>query len=432
MNIRIRDDEGLGLALMNEGYSSEQRLQAKNTIRSIFGNVARRVFQDVLGMPPAENIIVNMAISEYDEMHDKKNPVIARFLSVQSSNDLFCFSVSEIFVKTVLDHPNDPKTEKIIIHEMFHAADLYMLQCNNRLLKLIIKDIEGERDIFCRNKRYADIALLKTLNLFRHYRAEGVAILGESLLGKSRFRCIYDPIKAFCWVFNNAMIRAQETLAGNSIDNDDSISDMAYNVAQIVMIFVLYKREDISDELLQKVLDGLATGEYDLTDEEVSAIMRPALALSLSEYIQGLISLGDKVAPIRPFLDFCSALQNERDDESISAYENLFRQPESSDAFNSAMNQIMGCCMSEKELDGFVRDFMENGTDDSSSYPQMKEKVQTLYDVLKNDDNPERRQLAKWALTYFFDDEDIIHDDISGIGYVDDMMIIDYALKLLC
>lgn len=45
--------------------------------------------------------------------------------------------------------------------------------------------------------------------------------------------------------------------------------------------------------------------------------------------------------------------------------------------------------------------------------------------------NPDRKSGAQWALTYFFDDEDIIHDDVAGIGYVDDITVIDYAIRLL-
>ncbi len=64
-------------------------------------------------------------------------------------------------------------------------------------------------------------------------------------------------------------------------------------------------------------------------------------------------------------------------------------------------------------------------------YPHIKEKVASLYSIFKNDDNADRQRLAQWALTYFFDDEDIIHDDVSGLGLVDDMTIIDYATSIL-
>jgi len=94
------------------------------------------------------------------------------------------------------------------------------------------------------------------------------------------------------------------------------------------------------------------------------------------------------------------------------------------------MDQIMGSCMPEEELDEQYTQFWENTTEDLS-YPQIKEKVESLYSIFKNDKNPDRQRLAQWALTYFFDDEDIIHDDVSGLGLIDDMTVIDYATRLL-
>lgn len=94
------------------------------------------------------------------------------------------------------------------------------------------------------------------------------------------------------------------------------------------------------------------------------------------------------------------------------------------------MDQIMGCCIPEAELDNHFQNFM-NHTFNDSSYPELKEKVSSLYSILKHDSNSDRKQLAQWALTYFFDDEDLIHDEIAGIGFVDDMIVMDYAINLL-
>ena len=58
-------------------------------------------------------------------------------------------------------------------------------------------------------------------------------------------------------------------------------------------------------------------------------------------------------------------------------------------------------------------------------------KITELYTILKNDPDEERKKIAQWALTYFFDDQDIIHDDIKGLGYVDDLIVIDRALIIL-
>ena len=112
------------------------------------------------------------------------------------------------------------------------------------------------------------------------------------------------------------------------------------------------------------------------------------------------------------------------------AYEHLLQQPRSETAFNEAMNQIMGSCISEEELNDLYAKFMED-TNMFSLYPKLKDKITALYSVLKIDSNPDRKRLAQWALTYFFDDEDIIHDNVNGLGLVDDETVIDYAIQLL-
>ena len=158
--------------------------------------------------------------------------------------------------------------------------------------------------------------------------------------------------------------------------------------------------------------------------------MRSAINLTLAGFIQGLICLGDKVAPISPFLDLCASIQKDGDDENIDSYEDLIEEPVSEENFNEAMDQIMGCCMKEEELDGLYQRFMSHPIDDPS-YPELKEKAALLYSILKNDADPDRKEIAQWALTYLFDEEDLIHDDIPGIGYVDDLVVIDYAIDLL-
>lgn len=183
-------------------------------------------------------------------------------------------------------------------------------------------------------------------------------------------------------------------------------------------------------ETAQKALKGLESGHYHLTDDEITIIMRSAVNLSLAGFIQGLICLGDEVAPISPFLDFCASIQKDGDDENIDSYEDLIEETVSEETFNKAMDQIMGCRIPEEELDGLFQEFMDHPLDDPS-YPKLKEKAMILYTILKNDADPDRKELAQWALTYLFDEEDLIHDNIPGIGYVDDLVAIDYAIDFL-
>lgn len=433
MNTIIKDDQGLDTALMMEGYSQEQRIEAKQTIRTQFRDTAISVFQDILGKELPESITVNMVISTGEELKGEDAARLASFNAELSRAGRSVFNIYEVTVKTILNHSDSMSLRKIIIHEMFHAADLCMLKNSHRFFEELQKKIYGEGDIFSRTEQNADIALMKTLQMLCHYRAEGIAILGESLLTESRFCTAANATAQFCSVFNLMMMRAQMVGCGHREESDGFYKNAfheAYAVAPIILLLVLKKRGNIAPELARKALEGLDSGQYGLADCEIQSIMRSALDLTLAEYIQGLITLGDEVAPIRPFLNFCAMLQREYDEDNMKAYEQLLRQPESEASFGKAMSQIMGCCMSEAELDRMFRDFME-AVSDEHLFPQMKQNVSILYDTLKNDQDAERRKIAQWALTYLFDDEDIIHDDIPGIGFVDDMTIAAYAMNLL-
>jgi hypothetical protein len=432
MNIIIRDDQGLDTALMMDGYSKEQRINAKQIIRAQFRDTAHKVFEDILGRSLPDTIIVNMSINDREEIKGESAARLASFNSELSRNDSLYFNIREITVKTVLDHSDTKLFKSTVIHEMFHAADQQMLENDYRLFDAIRNDIYEEENSFNHQGTNTHIALLSTLSMLHHYRAEGIAILGESLLMKSKFGTIEYTTKQFCKVFELTMMRAQMRVGWNREKDvfDKEAFHQAYAVAPIILLLVMEKRGDIKHELATKALDGLATGNYDLTDDDVITIMRSALALGLTGFIQGLTSLTDDVAPIRPFLDFCASVQQDGDEDNNNAYQKLLSQPHSEENFNAAMDQIMGSCMPEEELDELYLKFKDGAAEDSS-YPQMKEKVESLYSIFKNDENPDRQRLAQWALTYFFDDEDIIHDDVSGLGLIDDMTVIDYATRLL-
>ena len=432
MNIIIRDDQGLDTALMMDGYSKEERQEAKQIIRSQFRETSHKVFEEVLDKPLPDSMTINMAISDREELSGENGARLASFNVALSKANSAMFTIREITVKTILDHKDLTLFKSTVTHEMFHAADKQMLENSHRLFDDIRNDIAESSDDFNRHNEDANVALLRTLLVFNHYRAEGVALLGESLLMKTKFGSVNGAIERFCSLFELTMMRARMRTSGKrSVDIfDKNISHEAYSVAPIILLLVLGKRREISPELSTKALRCLESGGYELTDEETITIMRAALSITLIGYMQGLTTLGNQVSPIRPFLDFCASVQQDADEDNVSAYENLITSNKTADNFNAAMDQIMGSCMSEEELDKLYAKFKDSKINDAL-YPHIKEKVASLYSIFKNDDNADRQRLAQWALTYFFDDEDIIHDDVSGLGLIDDLTVIDYATKLL-
>ena len=90
----------------------------------------------------------------------------------------------------------------------------------------------------------------------------------------------------------------------------------------------------------------------------------------------------------------------------------------------------MGYTMKEDIIDAHYKAFVEDTCIEAVS-PGIKEKVARLYDELKNGRDPDKKKTVKWALTYLFEDRDIIGDDVKGLGYVDDMAVVDYAFDII-
>ena len=108
----------------------------------------------------------------------------------------------------------------------------------------------------------------------------------------------------------------------------------------------------------------------------------------------------------------------------------FLRHPQTVDSFIDYMQQIIGGCTSEENLDVNYAVFCKSQPQSENNLG-LKEKLDALYMVLKNDESFEKRQIAHWALTYFFYHRDVIHDDLEVFGLFDDMMVIDRALKAI-
>ena len=432
MNIIIKDEQGLGTVLQMAGYSQEQRIWARNAIRDQFRDAAQKVFQEVLDKPLPETIVVNTSLSDNDELQGEKAALLAFYYPSLSEINHPVFYVREISVKELLESQDIKRFEGTTIHEMFHAADQYMLINHFQLVQKMHNQMGNNVGYLEQAQNDHSMALLQTLNIFHHYRAEGIAVAGESLLMKDPVPYNGNPTSRFQGNFLKTMMNSCHRADGNktNVYDAESISLDAYEDAPFVLMLVLYKQGYIEQGVAQKAVDAMSKGRFELTDEEVHTIMRCAIDLPLTGFIEGLMMLGEEIAPVQPFLFFCGKIQNEFDESNADAFSQLTQKPDSPVVFKATMDQIMGCLIPENELDLDYDSFISKENTDPA-YPQIKENLKELYSILKDNTDAERKLIAQWALTYFFDDEDVIHDNISGFGLVDDMAVLDYAIKLI-
>ena len=433
MDIILKEEQGLTSILTTEGYSQAEILEVRETIRNVFDHAAHLVFSEILDRPLPETITVYLEQSDKEEHNDKKSSSLAFVHSRISTEKALLFSIHETMVRDMLAHREEVLLDRVAVHEMLHAADLPVLQSNYALIQDLRQEIldsiaaQGHK-----TEKDPRVSLFAMLRILHHYRSEGVAVLGESLLFKLKEKQTDTAYFTFVRNFLQAADKAVKWIRKQNFKEaifDQKLFEAAYYEGPCVVLWALVKKEAITIEMMKKAMKGMSTGEYDLTDAEVKDIIRAALSLRLSDFVQSMLHFGGPV--VEPLFAFCSILQNEDEQhEKVEAFIELMQQPDKLVAFDTAMNQLVGNCIPDDKLDERYKAFCANPPDEASC-PEMKEKVDRLYAIMKKDENSYNRKTARWTLNYIFFEEDLIYDDIKGLGFVDDMVLIDGALKIV-
>ncbi len=431
MNIIIQDDQGLGTALSNNGFTQRQIIDVKGLVRTKFKEIASIVYSEVLQVEPPDTIVVQLAQNDNEELNGKKSAVLASYVHRLSTPEKRIFVVREKSLREILSGHSANSFHNVVIHEMIHSADFSELQKTQALLKAIRNDIDAEEcNSFLLGKGSNKVALLSVVSMLDHYRAEGVAILGECLLGNGQLPEVeVDPIGVFSKVFRYNLFRALLWMQNNQDSEllfDDRIFQLAYSISPYVYLKVLEKQGSIDGNLV----DRITLGQKDFTRREAQEVLRNALSLSMSEFIEGLLLLGERATPIMELLAFCGLLENDYDPDNAKHFAELFRNIGSDETFANAIGKIMGSLIPDDELKQFYSQFKQNPPKalDSSI---MRDKIASLFWTIENSNDLEKKNIARWALTYLFDDEDVIHDNIPGLGFSDDIFVIDKALEII-
>ena len=97
-----------------------------------------------------------------------------------------------------------------------------------------------------------------------------------------------------------------------------------------------------------------------MTKDEAMSIVRAALLLSLEEYIYSLLQLGDEITPVHEFFETWALSQNDEDKNHVEIFMEFLRHPQTVDSFIDYMQQIVGGCTSEENLDVNYAVFCKN------------------------------------------------------------------------
>lgn len=438
--ITIRDEEGLGDDLIKQVYYQSKIDQAKHLIKEQFQQFSERLFVEILGKSLPHAIFVDLVSDDDDESEDW--PSLAVFNAKDSRENLLYFGVFKPVVVDVIENGKRSDSQDSIIHELIHACDMNTHIQNRKLLSSIdlsivkIANSSDQEDLIG-----VWVVLHEILDVFIHLRNEGVALLGEHLLTKKQFGDVEDTVEIFSQIYWSTMMNSQKMIGGNMRPNaifNELIRALSYLIAPTIIVFVLQGRGDIGDLLGAKILDGLETGEYELTDSETNSVIKAALSLSLADFIQGVTMLGEGIAPAMPFLNFCTLLQNKLEQNApvmtsdMEIFSQLFNpnQKDPEKVYRKVMGKITRSISPKTKIDECYKAFREDKAK-QSLHSHLMEKVDALYACFKNGGNPKNKHIAQLALTYLFNQNDLIHDDLEGIGLVDDVTVIDHALKIV-
>lgn len=430
MIITIIDKEGI-LQSLKKDYEWSKLERAEQFLIQRFQVYAEMVFSGVLGKEIPKKIELWLV----DDNERENSYRAGAFIFDESREKRLVFEINKITLEHAIVTPYSRVSSCVILHEILHAADYMTLKKYHKMSDKLEVDgrhfhvDSGHVEIIYDYRYFALLAVLKLLN---YYRAEGVAKLGEHLLTYNEFDdfdSTDQALGAFSRRFVATMHEAQRIIKEQKL-YDDGFESPIYDGAQILLLKVLGRKGDVDEELEQRVLKGLETGHYEMTKDEAMSIVRAALLLSLEEYIYSLLQLGDEITPVHEFFETWALSQNDEDKNHVEIFMEFLRYPKTVDSFIDYMQQIVGGCTSEENLDVNYAVFCKN-LPKSENNLGLKEKLDALYMVLKNDESSEKRQIAHWALTYFFYHRDVIHDDLEVFGLFDDMMVIDRALKAI-
>lgn len=423
----VEDEEDIASTPELVKYPESQVATAMSTIQQELESAARLVFSETLGLPLPLSIVLKF---EPEELFIGQIPKSIEFQHIESDLRHLVFTIHSTQVKEVVVDPACESLKVTAIYMMFLAADLQMLKQEDNLISTLKTDITENSS---QNPPYDVAALSNVLSMCVHFKEVGVALLGVCLLKQRPFGPVVNSLKKFSQIFEWTMIRSRMRIDQKN-DDDELFDERAwrgtYEVAPCIMLLVLEKSGLVDKKLMVKALKCLDSGNYDLSDAETGIIARAALSLTLFDYIVGLMMMGEEIAPMQPFLKFCATLCHDFDKNNAEAFSRLVQQPVSGQTFNDTISQIVGNVMPEADIDKHYQDFCSKEANEEG-HPDLKEKVDELYCLWKEEKDKDRKQIAQWALTYLFNSTDILHDEVQGFGYVDDLLVVDNALNLI-
>jgi uncharacterized membrane protein YkvA (DUF1232 family)/cupin superfamily acireductone dioxygenase involved in methionine salvage len=446
------------------------------TIGDDFENEIVKMVKDKFERKFKENqILVEDVLKNYDviniELMDnfaEKSNMIAAFNIYRSNvagEVYFAVSSHMIFNELLEKHNINDLKYKLSCdgywsHELLHLADWNLLYRRNKLLSKKIGDDTVPKTLdfssLIRKKEQPFVREWEVLWTLANFRDEGLAVLYEYLSGERDIQV--DPKDAQVFFVNHFNIVLKESRRELHFFDPCSetypyekyheflnkFKERAYGIGMFMVMdaissFVSRSPEYYCEErkIIKDIISKMTEKKPPGIDKNIAMkIAKIGLSLNMSTFIESL-SNEQVNHPWGAFLNIhqISEVFNFISYSGKEGYEDFFEKIYLSlfhydkKLFCDTIEDIIGKPMSVQEIN-----MEKNKIKDFKNMPSSKEiecRLKELHNYLSKDLNDEDMRLLLLALTYFYDPEDYIRDDIPFIGLLDDLHVLRIASILL-
>ncbi len=457
MNIDIIDNAGALNVLQYEFNQKGIELNKGEVISTINNSFKKKysIIKPLFLDNQPKKIVINL-----EQRSSSENSIhLARIDIEISSLDQFVFYVYLDSLEKIANSIHNKNStfddlisfENTVLHELIHAADLFTLKKIDDLL-------EKEARLSKRGSAF-EISLIDKkndeklnyhpihwhfLNSINRFRNEGIAVLGEKLFGTIEYRIYGDNQTELLFFIKELMDKIQFITFNNlfSLNSSQEVYDElyelslhAYNIGDIIVLKLIGEIEPELSDLTKKALKYILIDDiHKPTVDEAEKIMKIAFQIDLTDYLSGLIGyhfqeINQTLMSKGSLFEYCSFIQDELNKDGINSFSKniaISGQNKSIESFIDLMKKTVFSKMSTEEIVVGYNQFILIESEENI-VKTIKNQAELLHKrVIK--DNCE---IAHWALTYLLDDEDLVFDKIAIVGWQDDWLVLDAALRII-
>ncbi len=450
-HISIIDQSGVEQAL-DFDYRHQNKKSLYHDVRVAIKKVFAEKIEMIKDLFPIGELTFNVNLEQ--EKKDETSETLASFDSERSRGGVYVFHVYYSTIRQIADSQLTIEDNTIlhsfsdtVLHELIHAADLAALHETNNIREHSYRLHGGNQNQILKDLSAPDYewnVQWTFLRFFQIFRNEGIAMMGEHLLDEHSNLKSERPIEKVMSRFKENLNQVFRLCNGfkyySSIETNKAhqilreLSMEAYHYGDLILLELMKTLHPEENLRIEKLINYLSLGPSNaIGQQEVKYFLKLAMQIDLSEYVQAIFNnnILNREEPLskQQLLECCAVIQNDNQEELIS----LFSKNITTCAFNKnsqlfieIIREVIGSKMSVEEIVEGYKAFLQK------EYPEdivlrIRHKADELYTLTTKENN----EVALWALTYLLDDQDLIHDELSVLGWQDDWMVVEGAWRVV-